>query len=224
MQAPEVLGIAALTVRVALAASFLNLVPGVALAYLLARRRFPGRSLIEAIVALPLVLPPVAVGLVLLLTFSRRAVIGGVLESAGVPILFTWRGAAIASAVMSFPLLVRSTQQAFDEVPVRLEQIARSLGAGRWATFWRITLPLARRGLAYGLLLAFLRAMGEFGATNLVAGNIPGRTRTLSMGIYSAVQASRDADALILAGVSAAVSLLAVVIGERYLRSRRAAS
>lgn len=224
MQAHEIFGIAWITLRVAFAATLLNLVPGVALAYLLARRRFPGRSVIEAIVALPLVLPPVAVGLVLLLTFSRRAFLGGVLESAGLPVLFTWRGAALASAVMSFPLLVRSTQQAFDEVPVRLEQLSRSLGAGRWATFRRITLPLARRGLAYGILLGFLRAMGEFGATNLVAGNIPGRTRTLSMGIYSAVQASRDTDALILAGVSTGLSLLAVLIGERYLRSRRVSS
>jgi molybdate transport system permease protein len=223
MQAAEILGIAWLSVRVALAASLLNLIPGMALAYLLARRRFAGRSLVEAIVSLPLVLPPVAVGLVLLLTFSRRGLLGGALESAGIPILFTWRGAAIASAVMSFPLLVRAAQQAFAEVPARLEEIARTLGATRLRTFWSVSLPLARRGVAYGLLLAFLRAMGEFGATNLVAGNIPGRTRTLSMGIYSAVQASRDSDALALAAVSAAVSLVAVVLGERYLRARRSA-
>ncbi len=223
MQAAEILGIAWLSVRVALAASLMNLIPGVALAYLLARRRFPGHSLVEAIIALPLVLPPVAVGLILLLTFSRRGILGGALESAGIPILFTWRGAAIASAVMSFPLLVRAAQQAFGEVPTRLEEIARTLGATRIRTFWSVSLPLARRGVAYGLLLAFLRAMGEFGATNLVAGNIPGRTRTLSMGIYSAVQASRDSDALALAAVSAAVSLVAVVIGERYLRARRSA-
>jgi molybdate transport system permease protein len=223
MQGAEILAIAGLSVRVALAATLLNLLPAVVLAYILARRRFPGRSLVEAIVALPLVLPPVAVGLILLLAFSRRGFLGGAFESAGIPILFTWRGAAIASAVMSFPLLVRSAQQAFLDVPTRLEQIARSLGASRMRTILSVSLPLARRGIAYGLLLAFLRAMGEFGATNLVAGNIPGRTRTLSMGIYSAVQGSRDADALVLAAVSAAVSLIAVVIGERYLRGRRSA-
>jgi molybdate transport system permease protein len=221
MQAAEIVSIAGLSVRVALAASILNLVPGVALAYVLARRRFVGRTLVESIVALPLVVPPVAVGLILLLAFSRRSLLGGVLESAGISILFTWRGAAIAAAVMSFPLLVRSTQQAFLEVPERLEHLARSLGASRFETFRRVSLPLARRGVAYGFLLAFLRAMGEFGATNLVAGNIPGSTRTLSMGIYSAVQGSRDADALALAAVSAVMSLVAVGLGERYLRARR---
>lgn len=220
MTAREASEIVGLTLRVGIVATLIDLLPGVALGYLLARRRFPGKAIVEALVALPLVLPPVAVGLFLLHLLSRRGPIGEILDAAGIRIIFTWVAAALASAVMAFPLLVRSVQQAFEEVPARFEQVSRSLGRGAWGTFLRITLPLARRGVAYGILLAFLRALGEFGATSLVAGNIPGRTQTISMGIYDAFQASRDADAWILAGISASLSLLAVFLGERYLRAR----
>jgi molybdate transport system permease protein len=191
------------------------LVPGVALGYLLARGRFPGRSLLESLTALPMVLPPVAVGLVLLLVLGR----GGPL--AFLDVLFTWQAAAIASAVISFPLLVRAAEQAFHEVPVRLEQVARSLGASRWRTFVEVTLPLARRGIAYGTLLAFARALGEFGATTLVAGNIPGRTQTLSLGIYAEIQRGHDGGALTLAAMSAVIAVAATWIGELYLKGRR---
>ena len=128
---------------------------------------------------------------------------------------------AIASAVMAFPLLVRTAEQAFAEVPSRIEQVARSLGAGPWRAFFRVSLPLARRGVAYGALLAYLRALGEFGATVLVAGNIPGVTQTLALGIYDAVQTSRDRDALALSGLSIGLSLFAVVLGELFLRRER---
>jgi molybdate transport system permease protein len=216
---PDLASTVGLTLRVGLTAIVVSLVPGVLLAYLLARRRFAGRAVVQTIVALPLVLPPVAVGLILLRALSRRSWIGAALEGAGIPFLFTWRAAACASAVMSFPLLVRSAQQAFEETPVRCEQVARTLGAGPVRTFWQVTLPLARRGIAYGALLAFLRALGEFGATSLVAGNFPGRTQTLSLGIYDAIVSSRDQRAFLLAGISVGVSLVAVFLAERYLRA-----
>ena len=218
MSTAELFSIIGITLKVGAAATLAILIPGVVLAHFLARRSFPGRALLEAFVSLPLVLPPVAVGYVLLLLLSRRGPIGGGLESIGAEVVFTWQGAAIAAAVMAFPLLVRTAQSAFAEVPVRLQQVARTLGAGRISVFFRISLPLARRGVAYGLLLAFLRAIGEFGATSLVAGNIPGRTQTLSLGIYDAVQTGRDRDALLLAGIAIGLSLCAVFLGERFLR------
>jgi molybdate transport system permease protein len=220
MSFAEIASIVLLTLRVGVAATIANLIPGIGIGYLLARRKIPGRAFLETFLAMPLVLPPVAVGYLLLVLLSRRGVLGGFLEGIGIPIVFTWHAAAIAAAVMAFPLLVRSAQQAFTEVPVRLEQVARTLGAGRWRCFWRVSLPLARRGIAYGILLAFLRALGEFGATNLVAGNIPGKTQTVALGIYDAVQTSRDQDAMALALVSIVLSLLAVFLGERFLRRK----
>lgn len=219
MTISELNEVVSLTLRVGLTATAANLIPGIGLGYLLARRRFPGRSLVTAVISLPLVLPPVAVGLLLLQLLSTRGPLGFLLGPLGLRIVFTWAAAAIASAVMSFPLLVMSSQQAFQEVPVRLEQVARTLGAGPWRCFFRVSLPLARRGIAYGVLLCLLRALGEFGATNLVAGNIPGRTQTLALGIYEAVQASRNADALTLAGLSVALCLATVFLGNRILRS-----
>jgi molybdate transport system permease protein len=221
MTSSEIAAVVALTIRIGLAATLANLIPGIGIGYLLARRKVPGRAIVEAILSLPLVLPPVAVGFLLLILLSRRGILGGLLEGIGFPVVFTWHAAAIAAAVMAFPLLVRSSQQAFAEVPERLEQVARTLGAGRWRCFWRVSMPLARRGIAYGILLAFLRALGEFGATNLVAGNIPGKTQTLALGIYDAVQTSRDHDAAVLASISIVLSLLAVFFGERFLRGRR---
>lgn len=203
------------TLGVGITAVAAILVPGVAVGYGLARTRFPGHSLVESLTALPMVLPPVAVGLLLLLLLGR----GGPLSF--LDVLFTWEAAAIASAVIAFPLLVRAAEQAFHEVPTRLEQVARSLGASRWRTFFRVTLPLARRGLAYGALLAFARALGEFGATTLVAGNIPGRTQTLALGIYAEIQRGHDRGALILAAMSAAIAVAATWAGEIALRGRR---
>jgi molybdate transport system permease protein len=209
------------TVRVAAMGTLLILPPGLLLAWLLARYRWAGKPVIETLVALPLVMPPVATGLILLRLLGRRGVLGGFLhDRLGFDIVFTWRGVVVAMAVMSFPLLVRTARVAFEGVNPRLEQIARTLGASEARVFFTITLPLALRGILGGLLLAFARALGEFGATILVAGNIPGRTSTLSLAIYQMVQLGHDGDAFRLLAVSVAVAFLAVWSSEWLLRQR----
>ena len=217
MTGGELLSITLLTLRVGALATAVILPPAIALAWLLARREFPGKSLLQALIAVPLVMPPVAVGLGLLLLLGRRGPLGPLWTSLGVDIVFTWWAAALAAAVVGFPLLTRACEQAFAAVDVRFEQVARSLGAGRLRSFATITLPLARRGLLYGVLLAFTRGLGEFGATTLVAGIMPGRTETLALGIYSRVQLGDDAAALALCGVSFAIALGAMLVGERWL-------
>lgn len=211
------------TVGVA-ALSTLAILPfGIALAWLLARRDWPGKSLVETLVALPLVIPPVATGLVLLKLLGRRGPLGGWLESTfGWEIVFTWRGVVVATAVMSFPLLVRTARVAFEGVSPRLEHVARTLGAGPWRVFATITLPLAARGLIAGAVLAFARALGEFGATIMVAGFIPGQTATLALSIYHLVQLGRDSEALVLLGVSVVIAFAAVWLSEWFLRRRPA--
>jgi molybdate transport system permease protein len=209
------------TVRVAGLATLLILPPGLLVAWLLARFRWPGKSLVETLVALPLVMPPVATGLILLQTVGRRGVLGGFLHDLGIDVVFTWRAVVLAMGVMSFPLLVRSARVAFEGVPVRLEQIARTLGAGEARVFFTITLPLAWRGTLGGTLLAFARALGEFGATILVAGNIPGRTQTLALAIYHHVQLGRDADAHRLMLLTVAIAFAAVWWSEWFLRRER---
>ena len=199
------------TMRVAALASLLILPPGLAVAWLLARHRWPGKSLVETVVALPLVMPPVATGLILLHLFGRRGAIGSILPF---DVVFTWRAVVIAMMVMAFPLLVRASRVAFEEVDPRLEQIARTLGAKEWRVFATITLPLAARGITGGLLLAFARALGEFGATILVAGNIPGRTTTLSLSIYNSVQLGRDEAAFRLLLYSVIAAFIAVWLAE----------
>jgi molybdate transport system permease protein len=216
MSATE-LGILGLTLRTAALATVLIVPPGLAVAWLLARYRWRGKSLVETLVALPLVMPPVATGLLLLQLLGKRGPVGRLLPF---DIVFTWRAVVIAMMVMSFPLLVRAARVAFEEVNPRLEQIARTLGARDARVFATITLPLAARGIASGMLLAFARAIGEFGATILVAGNIPGRTTTLSLAIYNLVQLGRDAAAFRLLGVSVAVAFAAVWITEAFLRRR----
>jgi molybdate transport system permease protein len=194
---------------------------GLALAWLLARRDWPGKSVVETLVSLPLVMPPVATGLILLQTLGRRGVIGSFLHDAlGIDVAFTWRGVFAALAVMSFPLLVRSTRIAFEEVNPRLEQIAETLGASRMRVFWSITLPLARHGVVGGLLLAFARALGEFGATIIVAGLIPGKTVTLSLAIFQSFQLGEDPQAYRLLGVSVLIAF-AAVWGSEWLTRRR---
>jgi molybdate transport system permease protein len=184
-----------LSLLVALTATAVSLPFGVVLGYLLARRQFLGKSLVETVIHLPLVLPPVVTGYLLLLTFGRQGWIGGYLDRwFGVSLVFTWEGAALASAVMAFPLLVRAIRLAFSEVDVRLEQAARTLGAGRLDTFWTVSLPLARRGVIIGGVLAFARSLGEFGATIMIAGNIPGETQTMPLYIYSLVNAPGGAE------------------------------
>ena len=208
-----------LTLRTALLATLLILPWGLGLGYLLARRSFPGKSLLETLIALPLVMPPVATGLLLLRIFGRRSPLGAFLyERLGLEVVFTWRGVVAAMAVMSLPLLVRGARHAFEGVSPRLELVALTLGA-RWPRiFWTITLPLAARGILGGVLLAFARALGEFGATILVAGNIPGRTTTLSVAIYQHVQLGEDAAAFRLLAISVAVAFAAVFLAELFFR------
>jgi molybdate transport system permease protein len=210
------------TVRVAILAVVLLAPPGLALAWLLARKEFPGKALVETLVALPLVMPPVATGLLLLRLLGRRGPLGRAAQALfGADLAFTWRAVAAAMMVMSLPLLVRSARVAFEEVSPRLEAIARTLGAGEARVFATVTLPLAARGIVGGLLLAFARALGEFGATILVAGNIPGRTTTLATGIYGYVQLGQDANAFRLLAASVVIAFAAVLAGETWLRRRR---
>jgi molybdate transport system permease protein len=209
------------TIRVAGLGTLLIVPPGLLLAWLLARYQWTGKPLLETLVALPLVMPPVATGLILLRLLSRRSALGGFLhDRLDFDIVFTWRGVVVAMAVMSFPMLVRTARVAFEEVNPRLEQIGRTLGASEARVFRTITLPLAARGILGGILLAFARALGEFGATILVAGNIPGKTSTLSLAIYQFVQLGHDADAFRLLGVSVTVAFLAVWGSEWLLRKR----
>ncbi len=211
-------GVLLLTLRTASLATLLIVPPGLAVAWLLARRRWRGKSLLETLVALPLVMPPVATGLILLKLLGRRGPVGGWLHRAfDFDVVFTWRAVVIAMMVMSFPLLVRTARVAFEEVNPRFEQIARTLGASETRLFFTITLPLAARGIVAGMLLAFARAIGEFGATILVAGNIPGRTTTLSLAIYDRVQLGRDDEAFQLLGVAVIVAFLAVWTAEAFL-------
>jgi molybdate transport system permease protein len=195
---------------------------GLGVAWLLARYQWPGKSVVETFVTLPLVMPPVATGLVLLQLLGRRGPIGGFLhDHFDLDVVFTWRGVLIALGVMSFPLLVRSTRVAFEEVNPRLEQIARTLGAGNFRVFCTITLPLASRGIAGGMILAFARALGEFGATIMVAGNIPGRTSTLSLAIFQSVQLGQDVNAFRLLGASVVLAFVAVWTSEWVIRRRK---
>ena len=195
---------------------------GLGAAWLLARYRWPGKSLVETFLSLPLVLPPVATGLILLKVLGRRGTVGGFLHRHfDLDIVFTWRGVLIALGVMSFPLFVRSARVAFEEINPRLEQIARTLGSGDLRVFCTITLPLASRGIVGGMLLAFARALGEFGATIMVAGNIPGRTSTLSLAIFQSVQLGQDANAFRLLGVSVVLAFAAVWSSEWLLRRKK---
>ena len=220
---PEDWSIVGFTAWVSALSTVLILPPGLAVAWLLARHQWRGKTLVETLVSLPLVLPPVATGLLLLKLLGRRGPIGGFLhDSLGLEIVFTWRAVLVALGVMSFPLLVRSARVAFEEVNPRLEQIARTLGAGSVRVLVTVTLPLALRGIVGGLLLAFARALGEFGATILVAGNIPGHTATLSLSIFHSVQLGDDARAFRLLGVSVALAFAAVWGSEWLLRRRKA--
>nr|WP_255653677.1 MULTISPECIES: molybdate ABC transporter permease subunit [unclassified Myxococcus] len=208
------------TVTVAAVATLVILPPGVAVAYALSRWRGPGRGVVDTVLALPLVLPPTAVGLVLLELLGREGPLGRVLDAMGVEVVFTPGAVVLASAVMAFPLLVRSARSGFEEVDPRLVAVARTLGDSRARAFFRVTLPLAWRGVVVGALLAFSRALGEFGATVLVAGNIPGRTQTLSLAIFQYTQLGQDAEALRLAGIAALLAFVAVYATEGLTRWR----
>jgi molybdate transport system permease protein len=209
-----------LTVRVAGVATLLILPLGVAAAWALSRRGGPARTVAETVLSLPLVLPPTAVGLLLLDLFRRRGPLGAVLERFGIDVLFTPKAVGLATAVMAFPLLVRPARAAFEEVDRRLPAIARSLGCGPFEAFRRVTLPLASRGILTGTLLAFSRALGEFGATIIVAGSIPGRTQTLALAIFQRHQIGQDGAALRLVWVTVVIAFAAVLASELLGRRR----
>ena len=211
------------SLSVGLASTLLILPFGIAMAWLFARKEWPLKSVLETIVLLPLVMPPVSTGLILLKIFGRRSPVGQWLYDRGVEIVFNWKGVLIAMAVMSFPLLVRSVRTSFSEVNPRFEQIAATLGASSLRIFFVITIPLAYKGIIAGALLAFSRALGEFGATILLAGNIPGKTQTLSLAIYSFVQLGKDSAAYTLLGITVALAFLFVWCSEWLLRSAKKA-
>jgi molybdate transport system permease protein len=208
------------TIVSALGATLLSLPVGVGAAWLLARRRFPGRSILETLVSLPLVLPPVATGLVLLMLLSRRGVIGRALGAAGIDVVFTWKAVVLAMAVMGLPLLVRTARAGFEQVDRRYEDVAATLGASPTRIFFTISLPLAAPSVIAGAVLAFARALGEFGATIMVAGSIPGATRTLAVAIYSYTEIGQDSNAAVLVAISAAIACVALVCANR-LSERR---
>lgn len=210
----------AFTLRVAALSTALLLVPGIACGWVLARWRGPGRGFVETLLSLPLVLPPTAVGLALLWALGARSPLGRALAARGFEIVFTWKGVLAATMAMSFPLMVRSARTAFEEVDPRLVGIARTLGCGPFAAFFRVALPLARRGILSGTVLAFTRALGEFGATVMVAGNIPGRTQTLALAIFAENQAGRDGHAAALAGLAAALAFAALLAADVLARRR----
>lgn len=211
------------TVQMALAGVLISLPLGVGLGFWLARARGAAKSVVETFATLPLVLPPTVIGLFLLELLGRHRPVGRLLyESFGISVAFTWRAVVVASAVVAFPLLVRTVQASFEEIDPRLESISRSLGRAPLRTFLTVSLPLASRGILAGAVLAFSRALGEFGATILVAGNIPGETQTLSLAIFQLVQLGRDPEAYRLAAVTVLVALAAIVIAERLARPRRA--
>ncbi len=182
-----------LTLKVAGFATLLALVTGVAVAFVLARHQFPGRDLVDAVCTLPMVMPPTVLGYYLIVLIGRRGWIGEwIWETFGITLMFTWQGAVFAAAIVAFPLVFKAARAAFESVDRQLEGAARTLGVSEAGVFFRVTFPLAWRGVLAGTMLAFARAMGEFGATLMVAGNIPGRTQTLSLAVYDAVQAGQD--------------------------------
>lgn len=210
-----------LTLKVALLATLLAGMLGIGLAWWMARRRFPGHALIDAALVLPMVLPPTVVGYYLIVLVGRQSPLGRWLESSfGITLLFTWQGAVLASAVVALPLIYKAARAAFEDTDHRFAQAARTLGAAEWEVFLRISLPLAMRGIGAGLALTFARAMGEFGATLMIAGNLPGRTQTLSVAVYSAVQAGDDPLALRLTLLISAVCIVLLVIASRLLQPK----
>ena len=217
---PEELQIIGLSMKVALTATLFSLPPGIAIAYLLSRYSFPGKALLSGLTHLPLILPPVVTGYALLMLFGRGGPLGKLLEPMGIVFAFDWTGAALAAAVMGFPLLVRAVRLSFDMVDPRIEQAADTLGARPVVRFLTITLPLALPGVAAGAVLGFAKALGEFGATITFVASIPGETRTLPLAIYSLLQVPDGEAALLrLVLISVAVSIGALVLSEWGARS-----
>jgi len=201
-----------LSLKVAGWATAINLVLGTAVAWGLSRWRSPARELVDSILTLPLVLPPTVMGYYLLVLFGRRGTFGSWLDGLGIHLVFTWQGAVVASTLVAFPLVQKAARAAFEAVDPQMESAARVLGLREAAVFFRVSLPLAARGITAGALLAFARAMGEFGATLMIAGNLPGRTQTLSVAIYAAVQAGDDAGAATMVAVTSATCVAALLL------------
>ncbi len=213
---PEATSALALSVRVACLATLLNAVFGIPLAYMLARRRFRGKTLVDLLVTLPLVLPPTVTGYYLIVLLGRRGWLGSPLYAVtGWTVAFTWYAAVIAATVMALPLLVRTARAAIESVDRDLERAAYTLGRPEWRTALEVTLPLARNGILAGLVLAFARALGEFGATLMLAGNIPGKTATVPLAIYTAVQIGETGGALVMVGLLTMLSCAVLIIAGR---------
>jgi molybdate transport system permease protein len=213
-----------LTLKVAGWATAINLLLGVGVGYALARWRFPGRDLLDAALTLPMVMPPTVLGYYLLVVIGSQGVVGGwLLEHFGIRLIFTWQAAVIAATVVAFPLVFKAARAAFENVDPQLEDAARTLGLREAAVFFRVSLPLAWRGILAGLLLSFARALGEFGATLMVAGSIVGQTQTLSIAVYEAVQAGQNETANFLVAVTSLVCI-AVLLGAGWLVPGRVAS
>ena len=209
----ELLGILGLTVQIAVVGTAINLPVALGVSWLIVKRRIPGRMVFDALVSLPLAVPPVVVGYALLLALGNEGPVGALLNHLlGVELVFTWFAAALAAAVVSFPLMARAVMVAMGGVDEHLEMAARSLGAGAVRVFFTITVPLAYRGILAGVLLGFVRAISEFGATIVVAGNIPGRTQTLPLAIYSHVQTADDAMAVRLIAVSVGLAVATLLV------------
>jgi molybdate transport system permease protein len=212
-----------LTLRVASFATLLSFLSGCGIALILARIQFRGKEWIDAVLTLPMVLPPTVLGYYLIVCVGRNGALGGWLERTfDISLMFTWQGAVLAAAIVSLPLVMKSARAAYEGVDPNLENAARTLGISETGVFLRVTFPLAWRGILAGTLLAFARAMGEFGATLMVAGNLPGKTQTLSLAIYDAVQSGNDATANFLVFIASAVCVIALAVSARILNVRYA--
>ena len=210
-----------LSLKVAGWATALNIVLGVGVGFFLARTRFFGRDLLDTLLTLPMVMPPTVLGYYLLVLVGRKSAFGAWLyDSFGINLIFTWQGAVIAATVVAFPLVFKPARAAFEAVDSELEQAARVLGVSELAIFFRITLPLAWRGILAGVLPAFARALGEFGATLMVAGSIPGKTQTLSIAVYEAVQAGKDDTANMLVVITSIVCVVVLLSASRLAPGR----
>jgi molybdate transport system permease protein len=218
----SVMSIALFSASMALLATVVALGPGILLGWWLARARFAGKTIVQTLITLPLVMPPVATGLLLLRLFGRRSPLGRLFDAAGLEIVFTWKAVVIAMAVMSLPLIVLTARAGFEQLDRRYEQIAATLGASPVRVFFTVSLPLAGRSLVAAALLGFARALGEFGATIVVAGGIPGQTETLAVAIYTAAETGRDAQAMTLVAVSIALAFGSMLASNVALARSRA--
>jgi molybdate transport system permease protein len=214
--------VASFSALMALIAIAIALPPGVGLGWILARRKFPGRTVVETIATMPLVMPPVATGLLLLRLFGRRSPVGRAFDAAGIDIVFTWKAVVIAMAVMSLPIVVLTAKAGFQQLNPRFEEMAATLGAGPLRILWTVSLPLAARSIIAAGLLGFARALGDFGATIMVAGGIPGQTETLSVAIYRLTEIGREGDAMRLLVLSVLLAFSAMLVSNHVLRRQQA--